>query len=390
MVLDAPRAPAAAAALAGEYAKAADAQLNRRVTLTPLRARGSAAEMGEGRFGLELRDSGVQSVAEAAEAGELFQYIIEMPVSISRQQSAMLPIVNAAVAGEKLSIYDPRSHAKYPLNGLKLKNTTDLNLMQGPVTLFDGGTYAGDAKLPDLKPGEERLVAYALDLGTEVQTDSKPCPTQIVSLSINKGTLIRRNKAMDERVYKLRNKQDKAKTVIIEQAAGDDWKLLDPAEPFERTDNALRFKVELPAKGTTSQTVKMERIYGETVMLSDVDLKSIEHYLTSLGGSVMSPAVKQALERVVALRLELDRIGRERAAREQLLKETGEEQERVRKNLQVLRQNSDSYTRQLNKLDQLETQIEELREQLSDLRKAEADQRTALETYLSGLTIEGQ
>ncbi len=96
---------------------------------------------------------GVQSAAQAAELGSLFQYSIATPVSLPRQQSAMLPIVNADVKGEKVSIYNQSVQAKHPLCGLQFTNTTGLHLMQGPITVFDGGSYAGDAKIEDLPPG---------------------------------------------------------------------------------------------------------------------------------------------------------------------------------------------------------------------------------------------
>src|SRR5437773_297360 len=98
---------------------------------------------------LELQQ-GVTSVAQATELGEVFQYAIATPVSLARQKSALLPIVNQAVEGTKLSIYNERVHAKHPLNGLRLKNSTALHLMQGPITVFDGGAYAGDARIDDL------------------------------------------------------------------------------------------------------------------------------------------------------------------------------------------------------------------------------------------------
>jgi len=81
----------------------------------------------------------------------------------------MLPIVNASVQAEKLSIYNESVQRKFPLNGLRLTNTTGLHLMQGPITVFDGGTYAGDARIEDLQPKEERLISYALDLKIEVE-----------------------------------------------------------------------------------------------------------------------------------------------------------------------------------------------------------------------------
>ncbi len=42
---------------------------------------------------LELGGAGVASLATATEAGELFAYHIDTPVSVPRQHSAMLPIV---------------------------------------------------------------------------------------------------------------------------------------------------------------------------------------------------------------------------------------------------------------------------------------------------------
>ena len=70
----------------------------------------------------------------------------EQPVSLPRQKSAMLPIVTQEVEGTKVSIYNQQTHPKFPLLGLKFKNTTDLHLMQGPITVFEGSSYAGEVE----------------------------------------------------------------------------------------------------------------------------------------------------------------------------------------------------------------------------------------------------
>lgn len=334
-----------------------------------------------------LGESGVRSVAEAADAGELFQYAIQMPVSIGRQQSAMLPIVNENVSGEKVSIYSPRTHARHPLNGLRFKNSTSLSLMQGPVTLFEDGVYAGDAKLPDLKPGEERLVAYALDLATEVLTEAKPHPTQLVSIGIANGMLVRRHKAVVETLYTLKNKSDRDKTVLLEHATDSSWKLLEPPTPYEKTDGGLRFRVAVAAGKEARQTVKMERVYSETLALTNLDLGIILSVIQTSGEGAASPAVKEELRKVLEMRRELDRLTTERAAAEQKLAETIKEQERVRANIVALDKSTDVYQRQLRKLDTLETDIEQLREQVEKLRKTEAEKRQAFEAYLSKLTL---
>src|SRR5262249_35011514 len=110
----------------------------------------------------------VSSAASAARLGDYFQYAIDRPVTLPRQKSALLPIVGKDVEASRVSIYNERVQEKFPLLGLRFKNTSGLHLMQGPVTVFEGSSYAGDAQVQDLQPGEERLVSYAIDLGTEV------------------------------------------------------------------------------------------------------------------------------------------------------------------------------------------------------------------------------
>jgi len=345
----------------------------------------AAEQLGIAGEPLQLEGRGVASVAAAQEAGELFAYTIKTPVSIPRQHSAMLPIVNQAIEGKKVSIYNPATHAKYPLNGLELVNKTDLHLMQGPVTLFDGNVYAGDAKLPDLRAGEKRLIAYALDLGREVTVESRPRADEIVSLRIVKGVLIRRHKYVDERTYTVKNKDPKERTVLIEQPYGDEWKLIEPKEPYERTASLSRFKLDVKASGSASLKVVLEQVTDQQVVLSNLPFDQIQIYVRS---RVISPAVKQALEKVVELRTKLDRIARDRQQRESDLNAAVQEQARVRENLKTLQAGSDAHKRQLTKFDEIETRIEKLNAELDGLRKAEESARRELEDYLASLNVE--
>lgn len=346
--------------------------------------RDAFAEAGEQRLGLALQDMGVASVASAQDAGELFEYVIREPVSIGRQRSAMLPIVNQAVSAEKVSIYNPATHALYPLNGLIFTNTTDLNLMQGPVTIFDGDVYAGDAKLPDLKPQEKRLVGYALDLATEVMVESKSHPDVLVALKVVKGVLFHTHRYVDERQYTIKNKADKDRRVILEQPVSGDWKLVEPGEAYEKAPGLLRFRVAAPAGQTVTQAVRLEWVRDEQVLLSNLDINAIGFYLRS---SVASEKFKQAMQRVIELRNELDVVARQRAEAERAVNEATAEQGRIRENLKTLDKGSDSYRKQLAKFDELENTIERSRGTLATLRDQEEVKRAALEQYLAGLEI---
>ncbi|MCK6483949.1 MAG: hypothetical protein HUU22_07115 [Phycisphaerae bacterium] len=332
-----------------------------------------------------MKDSGVESVATAREAGELFEYVIDTPVSVARQHSAMLPIVNEEVDGEKVSVFNPATHAKHPLNSLMLTNATALHLMQGPVTLFDGNTYAGDAKLPDLNPGEKRLVPYALDLAIEVLTKQRSVPEETVSLRIAKGTLWHRRKLVDERVYDVKNKGDKERQVIIEQAYSGDWTLVEPKQPFERTQNLLRFKLPVAARQTASQLVRLEMTAEQAVGLTNLGFEQVQFYLRA---KVISAGVKTALERIIVMRTELDNLSRQRGDLERDLNESRQDQERIRQNLATLPQNSDPYARQMRKFDDMETRIEQVSQRLADIRSQENEKRKELENYLLSLNVE--
>src|SRR5262249_29538414 len=117
---------------------------------------GSVAKMEDAKAAVNyygLARSAVASAATAANLGDFFQYVIDHPVSLPRQKSAMLPIVSTDVEGAKVSIYNERTLAKHPLLGLRLKNTTGVHLMQGPITVFDKNTYSGDSRIMDLQKG---------------------------------------------------------------------------------------------------------------------------------------------------------------------------------------------------------------------------------------------
>jgi len=333
----------------------------------------------------QLRASGVTSLASAQAAGELFEYTIQSPVALKRQQSAMLPIVTEEIEGQKLSVYNPSTHARYPLNALKLKNSTKLFLMQGPITLFDGGLYAGDAKLPDLRPGEERMIGYALDLAVEVDVRQIGRPDEITSLRIAKGTLHLKRKFVDERTYVVKNKGDATRTVILEQSMADHWTLIEPKEPHERTANMTRFRLDVPAGETKSLTVRFEYVRSDQLAVTNLGPDAIIAYVQMRAAS---ERLKQALTRVIELRRALDETRREITQTSEDIRSITEEQARIRENMKVLDRTSDVYRRYEQKFGAQETQVETLRGRLGELRRREQQQNKALDDYILSLDLE--
>ncbi len=131
----------------------------------------------------------VQAVGQ--EAGALFVYNIKEPVTIKRDRSALLPIVNARVEGERAAVYNESVRRENPMEAVRIKNTTGLTLEGGPVTVIEENTYVGEALISTLKPDEERYVSYAVDLGIRADAQSTKSPEQIYRVTIANGVLTR-------------------------------------------------------------------------------------------------------------------------------------------------------------------------------------------------------
>ncbi len=325
-----------------------------------------------------------QPSAQAGEVGELFQYTIGTPVTLARQKSAMLPIVNETVKGEKVSIYNPAVQAEHPLNGLRLVNSTDLHLMQGPITVFDGGSYAGDAIVEDLAPGAERLISYALDLKTEVAPESKGHPESLVSVKIVKGTMQVTRKLTREQIYTVKNSDSKAKTVLIEQPFDANWKLVTPKEPAEKTRDRYRFAVQAEPGKPVTLNVEEEQIISQQLALSNIDDGMIVYYTNR---KETSPQVKEALQEVVKRKQAIQQLVQQRSRLEQQVAAITQEQNRIRQNMGQLDRNTDLYKRYVEKFGTQEDQVEKSRKQIDELTLEENKLRKALDDYLLNLSV---
>jgi hypothetical protein len=326
-----------------------------------------------------------QAMAAGEKVGELFEYAIDQPVTIGRQKSAMIPIVNAKAEGEKVSVFNAQTDRKYPYNGVKLKNTTGLHLMAGPITVFDGGIYAGDALIEDIAPDDERLLTYAVDLDVEVEQQQKGGAQEILSVKITRGVVQVTRKVRREAQYTAKSAAATQKTLLIEHPFMADWKLIEPEKADERTRSVYRFRVELAPQGKGELKVIEEQPISESIALTDADADQVALFLRM---DKASDSVKQALQKLIQMKAELADTQRQIAEREGRLQEITDEQKRIRENMAQLSRDSELYKRYVEKFTQQETEFETLQGEIKQLKAKEAEQLKAVQDYIEGLDVE--
>ena len=365
--------PAAPAAMAADGAIAIDA----------FSAQGGGAARGSAIAGI----AAMQTAAAGSDLGELFRYEIEKPVTLEPQRSAMLPIVAAEVEAERVAIYDERVLARHPLSGLRLKNTTGLHLMQGPLTVYDqagGGSYSGDARIEDMAPGTERLVSYAVDLDVEVAARGEGRAEEIVNVRLVKGTLFAARKLARAKVFEVKNSGKNAVKVLLEHPLEGGWTLVAPEKPEEKTRDRYRFAVVAEPGQPVTLEVAEEMPIEETQVLTNLDDSAILFYSRA---KATSPAVREALAEVVRRKREIEQLVRDKGVREQEIATIDQEQARIRGNMGALDRTSDLFNQYVRKFADQEKRIEILRGEIAGLVATEQEARKGLDDYLLALDV---
>src|SRR5260370_31577801 len=208
----------------------------------------SAREMGE-------------AAASGQELGDLFEYKLKDRVTLKRNQSALVPIVQTEIDAEKVSLWSGTIGSGRPLRGLWLKNTSPLTFDGGSFSVLENEVFAGEGLTDPIKPGERRLISYATDLGLLVEASKNNQPQHVTRVKISKGVLTQISELHERTLYVARNQDEAKHTLVIQHPARAEWKLAKgAAEPKEKAPGQYRCRYEVPPKATASLPIEEVRI----------------------------------------------------------------------------------------------------------------------------------
>src|SRR5262245_34734954 len=308
-----------------------------RISSLPLNGRNflNMAKLAPGAAAMRDRDSGVDADVETQDIGELFEYRISHPVTIKRNSSALIPILQNEIEGQRVSLYNRKAREQNPMSALYLNNTTGLTLESGPLTVIENDTYAGEALMGRVKPGEKRFITYAVDLGCRVSVKEDEAEGKAFLIEIINGQIRMHYKQTKTTIYTLNNLTEGAKTVYLEHpyAKDEKWQLIKTAKPVETTEEYHRFKVVVAPKTTTQFSVGEELPESHTYALTNITTNEIQVFVKS---NYLTPEMKQSLEGLTELKAQVAATSREIAEKQGEINTITRDQERMRENLRAL------------------------------------------------------
>lgn len=335
----------------------------------------------------EASRSMLSTVGETAAAGELadlFQYSIGNPVTVKKNESAMLPFLQQKIAARKLIIYSDTGRAN-PLNAAELTNDTGLTLDGGPITVFDGGAYAGEALVETVKAKDKRFISYGVDLGTRISTKLDSRTDEARSIRAHNGLLTIKNAVISKRVYTVHNVDARVKTLIIEYPLKYGYTLIDTAKPLETARDVYRFEVKVPASGDTTFPITEENVYDQGTQVSSLTPDALLVYTRN---QTISDAGRKQLQQIADLKTQIAATDSERVRLSNDIDSATRDEQRTRENIASLstvsgqQQMVQDYARRL--ADQ-EASIAKARDRQRDLDQQKTQQQTQLNNLIDKL-----
>lgn len=325
------------------------------------------------------------AMAQGQESGEVFQYELTSPVTIERQRSSMLPIIGGDIEGRRVSIYNRYDNPTNPMRGVQIKNTTKLQLLPGPISVFDGATYAGDAQIGHIAPGDTRLLAYAVDLDVVASLEDSSS-SEVRKVRIVDGLVEQTTTSRSVVKYSFTNKDTaRERTIVVEQPRSIGWTLVEPTKPSDQTENVYRFDVQVPAGGSSPLAITTEITQGQRLQLLAMDLDTLLAYAKD---GKASDNVVEAFREAAKRNSAIQEVERRIAALEGERNEMTQDQGRIRENMQRVDQSSQLYRKYMQKLTDQEERMDKLGTELENARKQLTETQAKLAEFLRNLRVD--
>jgi hypothetical protein len=329
---------------------------------------------------MRVDQSSIAPTGAAQEIADLFEYTIGTPVTIRKDESAMLPFLQQKISARKLIIYSDTSRTN-PYSAAELTNNTGKTLDGGPITVFDAGAYAGEALVETFKTDDKRFINYGVDLGTRISTNLDSQTDNIREVHVHNGMLVTRSALVQKRVYAVKNVDARAKTLIIEYPIRTGYKLVDTAKPSETAKDVYRFEVKVPASGSVDFPLTDENVYDRQFSLTNFTPDQLVTYIRNRD---ISDNARKQLQQIADLKTRIASTDTQRRGLTDQINTLTQDETRNRENISRLSQVSgqqqvvQDYAR---KLTEQETQIDKMHQQQGTLDQ----QKTTLQTQLNDL-----
>lgn len=334
-----------------------------------------------------IREGKIET-ATAQSVGDQFEYKIRQPVTIHRNQSALLPIINSDLDGEKVVLYNEASGDRRPRFAVWVKNSSNMTLDSGSFSVIDGSAFAGEGLTEAIHPGERRLLSYALDSGLQISSNRASETQRVEKVVILHGVMTHTRQLREKKTYVIRNNDDKARVIVVEHPARAGWTLVDTPAPTESSAGLHRFRVEARPKATIELVIQETNPQQSTYELSNVDSDDVGLWVKE---KTIDAATEKLLREVVRRKEEVEALNTKGESLNNELEAIEKDQGRLRDNLGKLNAgNKDEASlrqRYIKQMEQQEDRLAQIKAEAAKLTETVTAAQKSLNDFIGTIAI---
>jgi hypothetical protein len=341
------------------------------------------------RADIYTQTAGQDAAAKGGELGDLFEYKLKERVTIRKNQSALVPILQTDINAERVSLWSESLGMARPLRALWVNNASALTLDGGSFSVLDDSTFAGEGLVDAIKPGERRLLSYATDLGLLVDSKSESQAQQVTRVRISRGVMTSTSEMHEKKTYTVRNEDTAARLLVIEHPARPEYKLDENGpKPEEKASGLYRFRLSIEPKKTEKLVVNETRPLYTAFSLGSVSNDQIDLFLRQ---KTINAEIEKSLRRIVEKKNEVAGLNAQAQSQQKAIDQIFTDQGRLRENMKALKGSAEEkallqrYTRQL---DDEETQIDGLRKTMKETESRKDQANTELAKMITELDLD--
>ena len=295
--------------------------------------------------------------AGVRKVGDFFEYDLKQKITIGKNQSALVPILQSSIQAEKVTLWRPSDDedddaGHVPLRAVWIKNTSGQVLDSGTFNVLEGGTFAGEGVLDSIHPDERRLLSYAADTAVQVKHEDESSEKPYSRIRIAKGVMVMTREQRESVKFEVHNADKNPREVVLEYPAESGWELTkDSPKPEETTSSFHRFRIPVDP-GKTAE-LKVESVHPEETQYALTNLNSDEVALL-VQQQRMTPELEKAFRQVIDQKNVVAGLQSQIESRQQELNAINRDQARIRENMKALKGSPEEkallqrYTGQLN------------------------------------------
>ena len=327
-----------------------------------------------------------QAEAESKDLGDYFEYNLKQKITIGKNQSALVPILQSPIEAEKVTIWN--ENTREIRRALWITNSSGLTLDSGTFNILESDTFAGEGLIETVHPAERRLISYAADPALRVTMEQESSEKPVTRIHIVKGLMYLTREQRDSRKFTLHNADAAPRQVVIEHPARENWKLVEGPKPQETSVSYLRFRVAVPAGETANLHIEEYHPESSEFALTNLDEKQVA-FITQQ--RQITPAMQEAFRRVLEQKNKVDSLGTQIKTRQHEVESITKDQARLRENMKALKGSAEEKAllqRYAHQLDSQEDRLNTLAKEITDLQEKQNQARAQLEQIVQQITLD--